>query len=228
MIDLRVQVIICGTMSRLDYNPSYWRHLPHIQPPGATFFLTFRLHGSLPQQAIDRLDEQHEQRLRLIRHAEEGVALKQAIYEEDKRRFGRFDALLDAAEAGPDWLKIPAVASLVHKAFANGSGQAYDLIAYCIMPNHVHAVLTPMQTASGDYYSLSRLLHGIKGYSARRANRLLEREGSFWQHESYDHFVRDDAELRRIVAYVVQNPVKAGLVDQWQAWDGTYLKHGDV
>ncbi|MEW5986568.1 MAG: hypothetical protein AB1791_08050 [Chloroflexota bacterium] len=65
----------------------------------------------------------------------------------------------------------------------------------------------------------------MKGYTAGQANLLLERTGAFWQHESYDHYVRDAAELERIVAYVVNNPVKAGLVTDWQEWPWAYCKY---
>lgn len=64
-------------------------------------------------------------------------------------------------------------------------------------------------------------LHTMKGYTAGRANRLLGRSGQFWLHESYDHVVRDASELERIVKYVVNNPVKAGLVLEWQQWPCT-------
>jgi hypothetical protein len=67
-------------------------------------------------------------------------------------------------------------------------------------------------------------MHSIKGFTAGRANRLLGRFGAFWLHESYDHCVRNEAELRRIIAYVANNPVKAGLVTEWQAWPWTYVR----
>lgn len=61
-------------------------------------------------------------------------------------------------------------------------------------------------------------MHSLKRHTARQANLLLGREGEFWQDESYDHVVRDEAEYRRIVTYVLNNPVKAGLVDAWRLW----------
>jgi type I restriction enzyme R subunit/putative DNA methylase len=82
----------------------------------------------------------------------------------------------------------------------------YDLAAYVIMSNHVHLLLLPK-------IAPSRLLQSLKGAAAREANRILGRTGeTFWQAESYDHWVRDEAEWKRIVAYIEQNPVKAGLV----------------
>ena len=57
---------------------------------------------------------------------------------------------------------------------------------------------------------------------ATQANKLLGLTGAFWQRETYDHVVRP-GELARIVSYVLENPVKAGLVEDWQQWPHTYL-----
>ncbi len=74
------------------------------------------------------------------------------------------------------------------------------------MANHIHILLLP-------HIAPSHLLRSFKGASAREANRLLHRTGEpFWQAESYDHWVRDSEEQGRIVAYIENNPVKAGLV----------------
>jgi putative DNA methylase len=61
-------------------------------------------------------------------------------------------------------------------------------------------------------------MHSLKSYSAHEANRVLARSGPFWQHESYDHWVRDETELERIVEYIAANPVKAGLAKQAHEW----------
>jgi putative DNA methylase len=61
-------------------------------------------------------------------------------------------------------------------------------------------------------------MHSLKSYTAHEANRMLNRSGAFWQTESYDHWVRDDDELERIALYILENPVKAGLVDRPEAW----------
>src|SRR5258706_5390153 len=74
------------------------------------------------------------------------------------------------------------------------------------MSNHVHVLLLPK-------ISPSKLLQALKGATAREANRVLGRTGeTFWQAESYDHWVRDESEWKRIVAYIENNPVRAGLV----------------
>lgn len=98
----------------------------------------------------------------------------------------------------------------------------YELLAYCIMPNHVHLVFTVKR----NDISLYRILQSLKRFTAREANKILQRSGAFWQHESYDHVVRNGRALTRIVHYILENPVKAGLVDSWEKWPWSYRKPG--
>ena len=88
----------------------------------------------------------------------------------------------------------------------------YQLHAFVVMPNHVHVLLTPRLPPS-------RLLQSLKGFTAREANRILGRTGEpFWQRESYDHWVRNEREWHRIKAYIENNPVKADLAREAQAY----------
>ena len=88
------------------------------------------------------------------------------------------------------------------------------------MSNHLHLVVVLAEHETG----LMRKLQQFKSYTAIQANRVLRRSGQFWHRESYDHIIRDAAELERVVAYVLNNPVKAGLVQEWQEWPYTYWK----
>jgi putative transposase len=102
------------------------------------------------------------------------------------------------------------------------------------MPTHIHIVfslisesrLTENGSSSGlaarHEFPVTKILGSLKKYTARRANDILRRNGDFWQDESYDHLVRDLAELQRLIWYVLQNPVKAGLVKDWQDWPWNY------
>lgn len=208
-------------MSNLTPEVVYRRNLPHVQPPGATFFVTFRLAGSIPARVIAALcDEARRMRVALER-VSDSAECAERMYLEERRFFGKWDAALDGG-AGPVWLRDPAVARVVADNLRHFDGERYDLLAYCIMSNHVHVVFTPLLKADGEYFPLAQIMHTMKGYTAVRANRLLGRSGAFWLHESYDHYVRSEAELARILAYVVNNPVKAGLAPDWQAWPGTY------
>jgi putative transposase len=201
----------------------YRRFLPHYQPPGATLFVTFRLAGSLPQAVLEELQAQRDRRAHKLSHIEDPAERKTKAYLEERRAFRRWDTALDRAKTGPRWLSEPEIATLTAEALHFRDNRAYDLLAFCVMPNHVHLVCTPLQREDGTYDALHAILQSLKTYAARRANGILARRGAFWQPENYDHVVRDNAELTRILAYVIQNPVKAGLVPAWDSWPWTYV-----
>jgi REP element-mobilizing transposase RayT len=116
---------------------------------------------------------------------------------------------LDTTREGPMYLALESIARVVVASLRCGEQlKHYDLGAYSVMSNHVHTLLLPL-------ISPSRLIQSIKGVTAREANRILGRTGeTFWQAESYDHWVRDEEERGRIAAYIENNPVKAGLVER--------------
>lgn len=215
-------------MSQLDYKPFYRRNLPHIQPPGAGFFVTFRLAGSLPRCVIDELFAEEEALERRLEAMPDGPERESLAYREQRRLFGRWDTALDTNPEGPHWLSDGRAASVVARSLHFWEGKRYDLDCYCIMSNHVHVVLTPLLTEDGDYYALQDIMHSLKGYTANQINPLIGRQGQFWQHENYDHFIRDAGEWLRIRWYVLNNPVKAGLVATWHDWPWTYCKNPDA
>ena len=65
---------------------------------------------------------------------------------------------------------------------------------------------------------LSGIMHSLKSYTAHRANKILGRQGAFWQHESYDHWARDGDEMLRIIKYIENNPVAAQLCQRPEDW----------
>jgi REP element-mobilizing transposase RayT len=93
------------------------------------------------------------------------------------------------------------------------------------MPNHIHILFTPLRTSEGGYHAMSAIMHSLKLYTARESNRLLGRIGQFWQHENYDHVLRNEAELNRITRYVLNNPVMAGVVEYWEDWKWSYCQY---
>jgi putative DNA methylase len=123
------------------------------------------------------------------------------------------DRLLDGARSGPLFLRQPEVAQVVFASLQYGSAiRHYELHAWVIMPNHVHLLLTPLVCPS-------KLPGILKAEMARRSSVLLHRTGkAFWQDESYDRLVRNGEEFRRIEGYITNNPVKACLVSQPQAY----------
>ena len=211
-------------MSQFDYKPSYRRHLPHIQPPGATLFITFRLANSIPVEVLRQLLEENEQtEKRLARIGDLDERARQADRER-RRMFGKWDKTLDSTQCGPFWLRHERIAALVAESLHHLDGQRYTLEAFCIMPNHVHTVFTPLPKSAETYYAMSGIMHSLKRYTALHANQILKRTGDFWQHENYDHVVRDEREFNRIVAYVLNNPVSAGLVSTPEEWKWSYRR----
>ena len=203
-------------MSNLRFREYYRRRLPHIQIAGSTYFVTFRLKNSLPKDALEKLAEEAEKIRKLPNDKAEL---------EHRRWFGKFDDYLDKVSCGETYLKNEQIADLVAESIHYRDGKVYDLVAFCIMPNHVHLVFMPLEKGEGVFHSLTEILQSLKRHTARQSNLILGRSGAFWQDESYDHIVRDEAELERIIKYVLYNPVKVGLVDNQTKWKWCYCKH---
>jgi REP element-mobilizing transposase RayT len=110
-------------------------------------------------------------------------------------------------------LARPEVAIIVEDALLFFHEQRYILVAWCVMPNHVHAAFTVL--AGND---APDILHSWKSYTAHKANRSLRRHGTFWERESFDHLIRSLADFEYFVHYVENNPVAAGLAGSPQDW----------
>ena len=213
------------------------RNLPHWYVPGAVHFVTYRLYGALPQIALKELRSHKESLLK--RKPPMGLSPAEYRQQVHKRLFASYDQWLDQAKN--DALSDPRIAELVRGNLYHHNSNKYHLIAYCIMPNHVHVLFQPIDVATGGppvglittgeppvattigeqlvaQSPLARIMHSLKSYTAHEANHILNRAGAFWQAESYDHWVRDDDELERILNYVRANPVKAGLVERPELW----------
>jgi REP-associated tyrosine transposase len=145
---------------------------------------------------------------------------------------------LHKAETGPTWLKNEAVAKVVADALHYRDGGVFRLDSYCVMSNHVHTVFAPYLSEAelrenrssrglgflSENPPLDAIMKSLKGYTAWKANRVLGRKGTFWEQESYDHVIRDDIEYHRVRNYVLNNPVKAGLVSDWKQWKWNYRR----
>ncbi len=163
----------------------YSRRLPHWQPESTPLFFTWTLAGAVPFG-----------RFPPPRRTRSGKA------------FAWMDRFQDQATVGPTWLRQDAIAQIVADAlyFASDNLRQFNLHAYVVMPNHVHMLVTP-QAPPPEF------MRAVKTFTSRQANQLLGSRGEqFWQHESYDHWVRDDEQFQRIVRYIEDNPVRAGLV----------------
>jgi REP element-mobilizing transposase RayT len=164
------------------------RHLPHWVPGEATVFVTWCLAGSVPV----------------------GVNSPTPGAESFLQREER----LDRFDHGPVWLRDSRVARVVVNALEYGESvrKFYHLYAWVIMSNHVHLIFQPRVEMPG-------IMRWLKGRTARQANRILGLTGTaFWRDESFDHWIRTKEELRDLIFYVENNPVKAGLVGEACRW----------
>src|SRR5688572_4520149 len=162
--------------------------LPHLKRDGAIYFVTFRLADSLPAHEVARLKDERTAILEQAR-----AAKRPLTWHEEQELLAwycdKVEALLDAG-SGACWMSKTEVADLVAQAVTFFSGQRYDLQAWVVMPNHTHVVVWPHPE-----HTLSSILHSWKSYTSKEANKLLHREGeSFWQAESFDHWIRDEEE----------------------------------
>lgn len=119
-------------------------------------------------------------------------------------------------------LEHDVCATIVQDALRSFVGVRYDLISFVVMPSHFHWVFRPLKefeaSLPADQSPRATIMHSIKSFTANECNKSLGQTGKFWQDESYDHCVVDDAELERIVEYVEFNPCKAGLCERPEMW----------
>lgn len=101
---------------------------------------------------------------------------------------------------------------MVQRAFWHYDGARYRLLVWIVMPNHIHMLIEVWQTPLG------KILKDIKSYTAKEANKVLGREGTFWEDDYFDRYIRDEDHYRRVVRYIENNPVKAGLVRMAADW----------
>ncbi len=182
------------------------RHLPHWTQEGATYFVTFRLGDSLPRSFYEKWQQERDAALQLLKISGQNET-KAAPSETDVLQSYRekLEAEIDLAH-GECWLKNSAVAEMVEKALRHFDGERYWLGSFVIMPNHVHVLVRPIMG-----HGLSEILHSWKSFTAHEANRILNRTGEFWQDESFDHIVRNEAALENFAFYIEENPRHAGI-----------------
>jgi len=189
--------------------------LPHIRAQGRSYFVTFRLEGTLPQEALRQYQAEREVLLVKLKDTQGDESLSP---EEHQRLLDlyseRIEAYLDAGR-GECWLQDGRIGGLVADALQFFHGQRYELGPWVVMPNHVHVIVRPL----GEHW-LDQIVKSWKGFTAREANKLLKRtRESFWAREYYDHLVRNDEECDRLTDYIHDNPVKAGLCARWERWE---------
>jgi len=177
------------------------KNLPHWTQENCTYFVTFRLADSI---ARSRLDEYNELREKWKKHHQPPYTEKEQE-QFDELFSERVNRWLDEG-SGSCILSEPEVSKIVADALTHFDGERYELDEWVVMPNHVHALVTPHPG-----YDLESILHSWKSYSAHKISKHLDQSGTVWKKESYDHIIRDLAELTRIRKYIRKNPAEAGI-----------------
>jgi|APSaa5957512622_1039677.scaffolds.fasta_scaffold78286_1 REP element-mobilizing transposase RayT len=182
-------------------------YLPHRDLGGLQQSVTFRLADSLPRKLLAQWSAE-------LAHLPEG--------KRQTEREKRIRTCLDQSH-GACWLRDPRVAEVVENALLHFDGRRYRLLAWCVMPNHVHGLVETCRE-----YPLPKVVHAWKSYTASEANKRLGRKGAFWQREYHDRYMRDAEHLRRTIEYIELNPVKAGLVPTPGDWRFSSARHRPV
>ena len=169
-------------------------YIPHLDEPGLVQFVTFRLVDSVPSEVVLRWKDE--------------LGIRSDTSADDPRCASlrrRIDRWADEGH-GACWLRDPRIAEQIEATLLHFDSRRYHLIAWVVMPNHVHVLI---ETLPG--FPLDVVVHSWKSFSAQRANRLLGRSGAFWMPDYVDRFIRNEGHLRATTEYIEGNPVKAGL-----------------
>lgn len=176
-----------------------WRsrgYLPHLDSRDLVQHVVFRLADSLPVHVREELaSTPREHRVQVA------------------------DTALDQGHGRRD-LAIREIAELVQRALLRFDGERYAMIAWCVMPNHVHVLV---ETRLGQ--GLDHVVHSWKSFTAHAVNRLVRQTGAFWAPEYFDRYMRDDTHLAATLAYIEDNPVKAGLCCSASQWPFSSASH---
>jgi len=191
-------------------------YLPHFDAPHSIQHVTYHLADSLPADVLAGLEEELHSALPQRREPE---------------RRKRIEARLDAGH-GRCVLRVPAIAALVQAAFLYFDGERYRLLAWVVMPNHVHVLFEPL-----GGWTVARIVASWKSFTGRRIAEYedgdqaqgqgegqagawrSQGEGRVWQREYWDRFVRDERHFYTAMDYIHENPVKAGLVEKGEDWE---------
>ena len=187
-------------------------HLPHWEQEGATYFITWRTADSIPREKAEYWDRLREEWLRdhQINPADPDLRKKIEEMPDDLRRdFRRFSRALDDEMDschGECLLRQPNGARVVADALRHFDSDRYLLGDFVVMPNHVHLLVggLPRERMQAQVTSW-------KKWTALEINKVLGRNGRFWQTESFDHLVRNEAAFERFRRYIADNPGKAKL-----------------
>lgn len=205
-------------------------NLPHYQQPGQAYFLTWSLKDAIPAKAFQDYTFQMEVLQNQLKGCRENKSMENRIiilqqeYDHLRRKYIKaYNDMLDA-ECNPSVnLLKPENTEIISNTFRYWEGKKLHNYAFTIMSNHIHWVFQLLEKDdNGHLIYLEDILQSVKRYSANRINKVENRLGSLWQKESFDTTIRNHEHLAKAINYTLNNPVNAGLIDNWQQWPGSY------
>jgi REP element-mobilizing transposase RayT len=177
--------------------------LPHWNST-APVFVTFNLYDAMPREYVEKLEAERRMRITELERLK-GKATPAELHAIEAMIQERVEECLDSGVGGC-FMNDARVAEIVAGTVTHFDSERYELYAWTVMPNHVHAVFWTEER-------LDSVLHSWKSYSAKKSNAVLARQGKFWQDDYYDRTIRNQNHFEQTVKYVVQNPQSAGLSD---------------
>ena len=178
-----------------DKHPKGWHtrgYLPHYDASGVYQMITYRLADSLPKDVVQKLANEHT---------------------DDVEKRKKYELLLDN-HLGACILKNNNIAQIVVDAWSHWHTKKYNIIAFTVMPNHVHLLIDHFSNES-----LGTLIHSWKSFTAQQINKINNTTGPLWSKDYWDRYIRDEQHLKNAVHYIMNNPVKAGLVNSADDWE---------
>lgn len=173
-------------------------YLPHFDPGSAAQFITRRLFDSLPQKIPERFRSELDAK---------------NLEDINRETMILIEKFLDSGY-GKCFLKERKVAEIVRESIQRFNGERYKLIAWVIMPNHIHILLKPLNGRE-----LYKILQSFKSFTAQESNKLLNRNGKFWMREYFDRRISDAEHFEKTIRYIENNPVKAGFCKKSGDWE---------
>ena len=211
-------------------------YLPHIENKRFQM-ITFRLNDSVPKHVIEQWKETlnhltgSQVGSQVSAPAQKGsrvstpapqssqvseLAPTKTPFKTHQQEIHRLLKLIDQYEdagIGECLLRDDSIAQIVQDTLLFNHQKKYEMICWCIMPNHVHTLIAPVEGMS-----LSEIMYDWKSYTTHAINKALNRKGKLWMMEYFDRYIRDNDHFQKVVNYIHNNPVKAGLVADPTEW----------
>jgi len=185
------------------------RNLPHWRVIGHSYFVTIRLKNSIPADKLHAIKILSQK----IKWDDSEDTLD--IY---RNQFLKMEKILDSQE-NHRFLEDPAIAGMIILAFNFIQEKTFwRIVSAVVMPNHIHLLMNGEKANC----SLDKCLKTFKGYTGRKANQILNRDGAFWCPEYFDHWCRNAEKEESVKRYIKNNPVKARLVRNVEEWKWFY------